>query len=341
MRRHIWRSLGETETFLRQLERQDFLPNLKRPPPMVPDFCFNTPRWKEDRRRYEGSYVRRYGGGSVQAETPVGGAVVVIGQIHSLTGAASLNARDGDRYQEADLWPYMPMRSALTGTFWTLADSRDDLYMSAALVETRGQITHMSQFHLTGEASGEAGLNGNWDDVGRFRGERDNILCLFEATPVPLMGLRAMEPKDFIQLLVFLNVPRAVEMLRGEDNVPFQRVNVSGERGAAAVWLGRPRRFKLLTRVPLLLDNSPGDEAGIGYRLPKYAVDVLSLGAADLWSSMKAAWAALKSTASSSIRSAACTTRPSATSVRLSSWMSSTTWRPRRRIAWRRSSFPT
>ena len=264
-------TLNEVEGFLRDFERAEFVSTLK---PVFKNNAINLPRWDDARRRYDGSYVRRYGGGSVEAEIPVPGAVVVMGRSTSPTGATW-------RYQEPDLWTYYPTRSSQTGTFRTLVDTRRDLYMTAVLVDDRGRISHISQFQPTSGSSGEAS-NQNWNQVGRFKADRDNNLCMFEACPVPVLGLRAMTPKDFKQLHQF-NGPRLVMMLRGEDNVTFPQLNISGDHGAGAIYVGKLRRFKLLSYVPLLLNNSPEEEAGMGYPQPPGVIDGLGQGARDLW----------------------------------------------------------
>jgi hypothetical protein len=264
--------LTEVEGFLRDLEQAEFVTNLK---PVFTEYTANLPRWDDTHRRYDGSYVRRYGGGSVEAEMPVPGAVVVIGRLPLATGAAG-------RYQEPDLWPYSLTRCSQAGTFTTLVDiRRRDAYMAAVLTDDRGQISQITQFQPTSGAAGEAS-NQNWNQVGRFRADRDNNLCMFKATAVPVLGLRAMTPKDFKQLHMF-NGSRLVEMLRGEDNIAFPQLNISGDHGAGAIWVGKLRRFKLITYVPLLLNNSPEDEPGMGYPQPSGIVDGLGQGARDLW----------------------------------------------------------
>lgn len=225
-------------------------------------YYFSFPDWDARARRHEGNFVRRYAGGSTDAEEPVPGAIIAQGPRSSFP----LQPLPADRlgYRLSTAWG--------TGAFALLADDDRRVVLHATQTDEQGRITRISQYRPTGPQ----GQASDWNRAGFFNAQIDNRLSLFDADSLVIAGLtdRAVFP---------LGQPSDLRVLRGINETPFSRMNLSLDAGVAAVYVDRLRDFKLLNQSQMLLNNWAGRPTGKGYRLDSSAFDALVSGPRDVW----------------------------------------------------------
>ncbi|MHC4717557.1 MAG: hypothetical protein ACYS5V_11345, partial [Planctomycetota bacterium] len=253
--------LAEAAAFLEALERCDQVHRVK-PPPKVPKFYFNIPEWDDSSWRHQGTFVRRYGGGSVEATEPVGGVVVL----------CSPRTDPGAEKTPPDRWMGTVSVSNRAGTVGLMTDRSVSVLLTGAQIDRDGRIRGITQLH-PGKRMAQAG---DWNRVGFWKLTNDSTLCLFQAQAIPLVGVRNMTE------FKWQDVAKGMAVLRA-GNVEFPRLNLSADRGLAAAYVNKLRRFKVLNAAPLLLNNWPGNGPGDGYVQPERPVDVLDRSARDLW----------------------------------------------------------
>ena len=261
--------LSEVLAFCRKFHQQRKVDEIKTPK-TVNRFFFRYPRWNRTSRRYDACYVRRYGGGAVEAEIAAPGVTLFIGTKDLFE----------DEYP-ADQWKGHLTTSSQVGTYWQFIEGRGNATIVGATTDEYGRINRMTQFHPARLPGG--GAQG-WNTPGAFDSKSaSNRLCLFDATALPFVGLRSMREKEFKQMDALTLEAEKLRVIRAEDDVDFPRMNLTYDKRVAVAWVHKLRRFKLLTKTPLLLNSTPYKPTGDGYARPAQPIDVLRQSREDLY----------------------------------------------------------
>lgn len=214
------------------------------------------PEWVASQERYRACVANRYGGSSVEAELPVGNALLRIG--HQLRSA-------GDNAPHR-VWGTFYMAAA-NGMFTTFT-REGSTNIVGFRTNDRGQINMINQLRTSAAVAGGSA----WNAPAQFYARKLLKIAMFKAT-----GFSLVHPNPPFDSATS---PR---VLQGVNNVEFRRMNVTLDNELMAVWLETPRAFKVLSNSMLMLNSMPSDPAGSGYPPPAGAMEAYRHAADDIW----------------------------------------------------------